>query len=203
MHEYIIYAGVEFAGAAEIGPYSLIGVPPKGVVVGEVATQIGADVLLRSHTVIYAGNTIGSQFQTGHGVMIRENNKIGNNVSVGTHSIVEHHVVIGNGVRLHSNVFVPEYSVLEDRCWLGPAVVLTNATYPQSHNVKNSLIGPTIREGAILGAGVVVLPGVEIGRNALIGAGAVVVRDVPESAVVVGNPGYIIKYISNIPEYSD
>jgi len=133
--------------------------------------------------------------------MIRELNQIGDNVSIGTHSIIEHHVIIGNGVRIHSNVFIPEYCVLEDECWIGPAVVMTNAPYPRSKNVKESLKGTIIENGAKIGAGVVILPGIRVGKNALVGSGAVVSRDVEENGVVVGNPARLINHVTNIPDY--
>jgi acetyltransferase-like isoleucine patch superfamily enzyme len=113
--------------------------------------------------------------------------------------VVEHHVVIHDRVRLHSNVFVPEFSVLHEGCWLGPNVVLTNAKYPLSPNVKNELVGPTILSGAKIGANATILPGVTVGRDSLVGAGSVVVRDVPDEAVVAGNPAQIIKMVNELP----
>lgn len=202
VNEAVIYPGVLWEGAYEVGHFCLIGEPPKGYLPGAMTTVIGSDARIRSHTVIYAGNRIGRNFQTGHGVLIREQNEIGNDVSIGSGGVVEHHVHLGNRVRLHSNVFVPEFCVLEDDCWLGPNVVLTNARYPLSPGVKESLAGPHIEQGAKIGANATLLPGIRIGRNALIGAGAVVTRDVPPGAVVVGNPGKIINSIANLP-YKD
>ena len=181
----------------------MIGVPPRGKRPGELETRIGPDSIIRSHTVIYAGNVIGAHFQTGHGVMVRELNEIGDNVSIGTHSIVEHHVRMGHGVRIHSNAFIPEYSILEDDAWVGPNVVFTNAMYPQSPGAKASLKGPHIKTGAKIGANSTILPGVTIGRDALVGAGSVVVRDVPDGKVVVGNPARIVKSIDELAAYSD
>lgn len=195
----IVYPGVIWGGDYILGPFVIIGHPARGQRPGEVETYIGAGALIRSHTVIYSGNRIGKGFQTGHGVLIRENNIIGDNVSIGSGSVVEHHVHIGNNVRLHSNVFVPEFSILEDECWLGPNVVLTNAKYPCSPRAKEELRGPYIEQGAKIGANATLLPGVRIGRNALIGAGAVVTKDVPPNAVVVGNPGRVVNYVSNLP----
>jgi acetyltransferase-like isoleucine patch superfamily enzyme len=179
--------------------FCILGVPPRGHVAGELETLIGDGGQVRSHTVIYAGNRIGRNFQTGNKVNIRELNTIGDEVSVGTLSVIEHHVDIGNRVRIHSQVFVPEYSILEEDCWLGPNVVLTNARYPVSPKAKMSLKGPVIRRRAKIGANVTILPGVEVGENALVGAGSVVVRDVPPGAVVVGNPAKIIKNIIDLP----
>lgn len=197
--EYKIYTGVELGPDSTIEDYCILGVPPRGKKEGDIPTIIGSGAHIRSHTVIYAGNKIGDNFQTGNKVNMRESNEIGDNVSIGTLSVIEHHVIIGNNVRIHSQVFVPEYSILEEGAWLGPNVVLTNAKYPVSPGVKESLKGPIIKKGAKIGANATILPGVTIGENALVGAGSVVVHDVPSGAVVVGNPAMIIKNISELP----
>ena len=194
-----VYPGVVWGGDYELGPFVLVGCPYQDGQAIIRETTIGAGALIRSHTVIYAGNRIGIRFQTGHGALIREANEIGDDVSIGSGSIVEHHVRIGSGVRLHSNVFVPEFSVLEDGCWLGPNVVLTNAKYPRSPGVKEQLTGPHIERGAKIGANATLLPGVRIGRNALVAAGAVVTRDVAPESVVAGNPARVINHVSHLP----
>jgi len=196
-----VYPGVELGTAVEIGDFVILGNPPQGHAPGELKTSIGANAILRSHSVIYAGNRIGENFRTGHGVLIRESNTIGNDVSIGSHSIIEHHVTIEDNVRIHSNCFIPEYSILKEDCWIGPCVVFTNARYPRSGGVKERLQGPVIHRGAKIGAGAVLLPGVVIGEEALIGAGAVVVKDVPPRAVVAGNPSRILKMMDDIEEY--
>ena len=203
MNTYRIYKNVTLGGGTVVEDFSLVGVAPRGAEDGELATVIGERAVIRSHTVIYAGNVIGRNFQTGNKVNIRESNRIGDNVSIGTLSVVEHHVDIGNNVRIHTQVFIPEFSVLEDGCWIGPNVVLTNAKYPLSPGVKDSLVGPVIRRNAKIGANATLLPGVVIGEGALVGAGAVVVRDVPPGAVVVGNPARVIRHVSDLPYTND
>jgi acetyltransferase-like isoleucine patch superfamily enzyme len=199
MNNYRIYPGVQLGAHLIIEDYCVIGVPPRDVAQGELKTVLGSEALLRSHTVIYAGNVIGNGFQTGNKVNIRELNRIGDNVSVGTLSVIEHHVEIGNNVRIHSQAFIPELSIIEDDAWIGPNVVLTNAKYPLSLGVKESLKGPLINRGAKIGANATILPGVVIGENTLVGAGSVVVKDVPDGAVVAGNPARIIRHLSDLP----
>lgn len=199
MPHYRIYPGVTLGAQARIEAYCLIGVPPRDTGDGELETLVGQRAHVRSHTVIYAGNVIGDDFQTGNKVNIRELNRIGDNVSVGTLSVIEHHVVIGSGVRIHTQAFIPEYSVLEDEVWIGPNVVLTNAKYPLSPGAKETLEGPRIRRRAKIGANATILPGVVVGENALVGAGAVVVKDVPDGAVVVGNPARVLRQIAELP----
>lgn len=199
----LIYPGVEIDVDARIGAFAIIGEPARGRTGGQIATRIGARAVIRSHTVIYDGNQIGDDFQTGHGALIREDNCIGHRVSIGSHSIVEHHVVIGDDARIHSNAFVPEFSVLEAGCWIGPCVVVTNARYPRSPRAKERLEGVRIERNARIGAGAILLPGVRIGADALVGAGAVVTRDVPPCAVVVGNPARVINFIDRIGDYRE
>lgn len=199
MENFKLYKNVTLGKNVVIEDFAIIGVPPKGYKDGELETVIGDNSVIRSHTVIYAGNKIGKNFQTGNKANIRELNEIGDNVSVGTLSIIEHHVNIEDGVRIHSQVFVPEYSLLKKKCWIGPNVVITNAKYPQSPNVKNELVGATIHEAAKIGANSTLLPGVNIGKSALVGAGSVVTKSVEDNAVVVGNPAKQINKMSNLP----
>src|SRR5437870_6525580 len=163
---YLIHPNVHLGAECRIGEYAIIGVPPRGSNPGQLETTIGRNALIRSHTVIYAGNHIGANFQTGHSVMIRESNEIGDDCSIGTHSNIEHHVKIGNRVRIHSRVFIPEYSILEDDSWVGPGAVFTNDLYPPSNNVT-ALKGPHLMPGARVGANATNLPDVDIARNAL------------------------------------
>jgi len=199
MTTYKLYDNVEVGEGSVIEDFCIVGAPPRGMANGALHTTIGDRATIRSHTVIYAGNVIGKDFQTGNKVNIRESNRIGSNVSVGTLSVIEHHVEVADNVRIHTQAFIPEFSVLEEDCWIGPNVVLTNAKYPLSPGVKDQLAGPVIRRGAKVGANSTILPGVVIGENALVGAGSVVAKDVPPGAVVVGNPARIIGNISELP----
>ncbi len=195
----IIYPNVKLGRNCVVEDFVIIGSPAKGCEPGELVTVIGDEAVIRSHTVIYAGNKIGNHFQTGNKANIRELNDIGDDVSVGSLSVIEHHIKIGRGVRIHTQVFVPEFSTLEDECWLGPNVVLTNAKYPKSPDVKSQLRGAHIKQAAIIGANATVLPGIVIGVRAFIGAGSVVTRDVPDGTVVAGNPASMIKHMDDLP----
>lgn len=197
----LIYPDVNMGRKVVVEEYVIIGVKPLEGNIQTEKTKIGDDALIRSHTIIYAGNIIGDQFRTGNKANIRENNKIGDNVSIGTMSIIEHDVTIGNNVRIHSNVFIPEFCVLEDNCWIGPNVVMTNAKYPKSKNIKRNLIGCHIKENAIIGANSTILPGVTIGQQAIIGAGSVVTKDIHDGVIVAGNPAKVINHISKIKYY--
>jgi acetyltransferase-like isoleucine patch superfamily enzyme len=195
---YRLYRNVRLGAGCVIGEYVVIGVPPRGGKDGALVTRIGAGAVIRSHTVIYAGNVIGDGFMTGHGTLLREENKIGANVSIGSHSIIEHHVTIGDRVRIHSGAFIPEFSLLEDDSWIGPNVVFTNVLHPLCPEVAKCIKGPVIRSGAKIGANATVLPSVTVGEMAMVAAGAVVTHDVPPRAVVAGNPARIVKTIDEL-----
>ncbi|MFC1729986.1 acyltransferase [candidate division KSB1 bacterium] len=202
MQENKIYENVEIGKNASIGEFVVIGVPPRGKKPGELKTIIGDNAVIRSGTVIYAGNNIGNNFQTGHNVLLREDNEIGDNVSIGSHSVVEHHVKIHEKVRIHSQAFIPEFTVLEKQAWIGPGVVITNAPFPASPRAKEFLKGVTVKEKAKIGANSTILPGIKIGKNALVGAGSVVTKDVADGKVYAGNPAKEIKDVSEL-KHSD
>ncbi len=185
----VVHPGVVLGRGVVIEDFCVIGAPYRGQ--KDERTVIGDGAIIRSHTVIYAGNTIGKNFQTGNKANIRELNQIGDDVSIGTLSVIEHHVTIENGVRIHTQAFIPEFSVLKKGSWVGPNVVFTNAKHPLSPDAKHSLKGPTIEARAKIGANATLLPGVTIGEDALVGAGSVVTRDVPSQSIVVGNPARV------------
>lgn len=193
-----IYPNVIIADGADIGEFCIIGLPPKGKAPGECETRIGANAVIRSHTVIYAGNVIGDNFNTGHSALIREENQIGNDVSIGSHTVIEHHLEIQDGARVHSQAFVPEFTVLEKGCWIGPNVVFTNAMHPLCKKVKDCLKGAVVKSGVKIGANSTILPDVTIGEMSLIGAGSVVVKDIPAKSVAVGSPAKVIKKIDDL-----
>jgi acetyltransferase-like isoleucine patch superfamily enzyme len=189
----VVAEGVEFGAGSVVEELCVVGRHGRAA-----PTVIGPGSTLRSHTVIYAGNTIGARFTTGHHTLLREANTIGDDVSIGSLSVVEHHVTIGDRVRIHSQCFVPEYSVLESGAWLGPRVTLTNVPFPLCPDVSRCLVGVTIGRDARVGANVTILPGVHIGDRALIGAGAVVTKDVPPGAVVAGPAAKPVKSIDDL-----
>ncbi len=193
-----LYPNVHLGEGCELGDFVVVGIAPRGRVPGELETVIGPGGLIRSHTVIYAGNRIGARFQAGHGALVREENEIGDDVSVGSHAIIEHHVRLGNRVRVHSAAFVPEFCILEDDSWVGPHAVLTNVLHPLCPEVPKCIKGATLRRGAKIGAGARILPAIEIGEMAIVAAGAVVTRDVPARMVVAGNPARVVKSVDEL-----
>lgn len=119
--------------------------------------------------------------------------KIGKNCKIDAFVYIEEGVVIGNNCKIRPFVFIPTGVTIEDNVFVGPNVTFTNDMYPK---VKGDwqLLKTTIKQGAALGANSVVLPGITVGKNALVGAGSVVTQDVPENAIMAGNPAKIKGY---------
>lgn len=127
-------------------------------------------------------------------VVILKNAKIGSNCNICAHSLIEGDVIIGNNVTVKSGVFIWEGTRIEDDVFLGPNATLTNDLMPRSKEYPEIFSGITLKQGASIGANATILPGITIGIKAMVGAGAVVTKDVPDYAVVVGNPAKIIRY---------
>lgn len=159
---------------------------------------IGENALIRSHSVIYAGTSIGDNFQTGHGVLIREGNSIADNVSIGSHTVIERGNRIGNNVRIHSNCFIPEFTLIEDRAWIGPCVTVLNVLHPPCPRFEDCAKHVIIGSNAKIGGNVTVGPRVTIGANSLVGMGSVVTSDIPSNVVAFGNPARPIKSIREL-----
>jgi acetyltransferase-like isoleucine patch superfamily enzyme len=193
----VVFPNVDIGPGTEIHEGCIIGFPPRGREPGELPVRIGPNSVIRPHTTIYGGVTIGERFQSGHGAMIREDNRIGNGSSIGTNAVLEPDNVIGDHVRVHSLCFL-EWVTLEDYVFLGPGVIFTDDPYPPCPAFKEYGGGAVVRKYAKIGANSTILPKVVVGFNALVGAGAVVTRDVPDHAVVAGAPAKVLKSIQDL-----
>ncbi len=120
--------------------------------------------------------------------------RIGKNCKIDAYVYIEESVVIGDNCKIRPFTFIPTGVTIEDDAFIGPGVIFTNDKYPRVSG-EWKLMPTRVRKGASIGAGAVILPGVTIGENATIGAGAVVTRDVPDNAVVAGNPSR--KFVRN------
>ena len=137
-------------------------------------------------------------------VQIRERARIGCNCIIARNCYIEFDVVVGDNVKIQNNASLYVGLTVEDGVFIGPHVIFTNDKLPRAitpHGARKSAadwhVGETlVRYGAALGAGVVVVTGVTIGRWAMVGSGSVVTMDVPDHALVVGNPGRVIGYVS-------
>lgn len=136
------------------------------------------------------GVEIGEGTSIWHVSHVLKGSRIGKNCKIGQNVVIGPKVSIGNGVKIQNNVSVYEGVTLEDGVFCGPSMVFTNVFNPRSEILRMNELRPTlVRHGASLGANCTVVCGITIGCYAFIGAGAVVTRDVPDHALIVGNPG--------------
>ena len=156
---------------------------------------IGDNAQIRAGSVIYSSVEIGDGFETGHGVIIREGNRIGDDCAIWNHTTVDYECVIGSRVKIHCNVYVAQYTTIEDDVFLAPGVSIANDPHPLC---TKCMQGPTIKSGARIGVGAILLPHIVIGENSLVGAGAVVTKDVPPRAVVMGSPARVVRHVDDL-----
>jgi acetyltransferase-like isoleucine patch superfamily enzyme len=206
----------EIAASATVYPGTILGDGVKvldGAVVGKQPslsprstakreplppTRIGDGTIVSTGAIVFAGSRIGARVILGDQSCIRERVEIGDDVVVGRGSLVENDTTVGAMTKIQADAYITAYSTLEEHVFIAPRVVTTNDNFMGRTERRHALIeGPTIRRGARVGGGAVLLPAVEIGEEAFVGAGAVVTKDVAPRTVVVGNPARVVR---DVPE---
>lgn len=196
----IIQEGAVLGRGVEVGAFTIIG---SNCVIGdnskvenhcELGLQagysendklyIGADSLVRSHSIFYLGSSFGDGLVTGHRVTVREKTTAGVNLQIGTLTDIQGHCEIGDYVRMHSNVHIGNHSVIGDFVWIFPYVVLTNDPHPPS-DVQQ---GVTVDDYAAIATMTVILPGAHIKEGVLVGAHSSLKGSTDKGYVYAGSP---------------
>lgn len=154
---------------------------------------------VNEYAVIDENVEIGEGTKIWHFTHVQSGAKIGKYCVLGQNVNVGNNVVIGNYVKIQNNVSVYEGVTLEDYVFCGPSMVFTNIKDPRSKYPQvgsKYYIKTLVKEGASLGANCTIVCGITIGKFAFVGAGAVVTKDVPDFALVVGNPAKIVGWVS-------
>jgi UDP-2-acetamido-3-amino-2,3-dideoxy-glucuronate N-acetyltransferase len=165
---------------------------------GNGSTPVSPSVQSQKSYFVHESAFVDEDVEIGEGTTIwhvshvLRNSRIGKNCRIGQNVVIGPKASIGDGVKIQNNVSVYEGVTLEDDVFCGPSMVFTNVLNPRSEIRRMHELRPTlVRRGATLGANCTIVCGVTIGEYAFVGAGAVVIKDVPDFALMVGNPGRI------------
>jgi acetyltransferase-like isoleucine patch superfamily enzyme len=198
----IVYPGTVIGEGCQILDYAVVGkqptLSPRSTAKREELPplELGAGTIVSTGGVVFAGTTVGERVVVGDQACVRERCTIGDDVVIGRGSLVENDTSVGALTKIQAHAYITAYSLLEENVFIAPCVITTNDNFMGRTEKRHELVkGPTIRRGARVGGGAVLLPGIEVGEEAFVGAGAVVLRDVPARAVMVGSPARQIREV--------
>lgn len=147
--------------------------------------------------IIDSGALIGEDTKIWHFSHIMENCTIGKSCNLGQNVVVSPKVILGDNVKVQNNVSIYSGVICEDDVFLGPSMVFTNIINPRSAVIRrDQYIETLVKKGASIGANATIICGNTIGSYSLIGAGSVITKDVPDYALIIGNPGKQIGWVS-------
>ena len=145
---------------------------------------------------VETGAQVGAGTRIWHLAHVRSTARIGAGCTIGRNVYVDAGVEIGDRVKIQNNVSVYVGVTLEDEVFVGPSAVFTNVVNPRAFVVRKDEYRPTrVKRGASIGANATIVCGVTLGRYCVVGAGGVVTRDVPDYAVVYGNPARVRSWV--------
>jgi acetyltransferase-like isoleucine patch superfamily enzyme len=198
----VVYPGTVIGEGCQILDYAVVGkqptLSPRSTAKREELPplELGAGTVVSTGAVVFAGTTVGQRVVVGDQACVRERCTIGDDVVIGRGSLVENDTSVGTLTKIQAHAYITAYSLLEENVFIAPCVITTNDNFMGRTEKRHELVkGPTIRRGARVGGGAVLLPGIEVGEEAFVGAGAVVLRDVPARAVMVGSPARQIREV--------
>lgn len=161
---------------------------------------IDPTVFVHPHALIEKGARIGPRTRVWAFSHILSSAVVGSNCNICDHTFIEGKVHIGDFVTIKSGVYLWEGVHVEDNVFIGPAAVFTNDLRPRSKQRPDKFATILLKKGCSIGANATLLSGIEIGCWAMIGAGSVVTRDVPDYALVYGNPARIESWVCSCSE---
>lgn len=151
------------------------------------------DVAFVHHLADCQSRSIGARSRIWQFSVVLGGAKIGDDCNINAHCLIENDVLIGHRVTIKCGVYLWDGITLEDDVFIGPNATFTNDKAPRSKQYPEKFLRTTVKAGASVGAGAVILPGITVGERAMVGAGAVVTKDVAAGAVVYGNPASSVR----------
>jgi acetyltransferase-like isoleucine patch superfamily enzyme len=198
----IVYPGTLLGEGVKVLEHAVVGkqpsLSPRSTAKREELppAEIGDGTIVSTAAIVFAGAKVGARVVLGDQSCVRERAVVGDDVVIGRGSLVENDTTIGAMTKIQAEAYITAYSTLEEHVFIAPCVVTTNDNFMGRTERRHDLIkGPTIRRGARIGGGAILLPGIEIGEEAFVGAGAVVTKDVEPRMLVVGNPARVMRTV--------
>ncbi|HEY8107852.1 MAG TPA: acyltransferase [Gaiellaceae bacterium] len=198
----IVYPGTKLGDGVRVLEHAVVGkqptLSPRSTAKRDPLepAEIGDGAIVSTGAVVFAGAKVGARVILGDQSCVRERVVVGDDVVIGRGSLVENDTTIGAMTKIQAEVYITAYSTLEEHVFVAPCVVTTNDNFMGRTERRHELIkGPTIRRGARIGGGAILLPGIEIGEEAFVGAGAVVTKNVEPRKLVVGNPARVMRAV--------
>ncbi|NNF04245.1 MAG: N-acetyltransferase [Rhodothermales bacterium] len=195
-HHVVIRPGCTIGDRVRIDDHAVIGKRPMRAANSAVTTddvlsgaELGDDCIIGSSAVIYSGARLGRGVLAADLATIREKVTIGEKTIVGRGVAIENRCRIGAFCKLETNAYITAYSTLEDYVFIAPGVVTSNDNYAgRSEERFEHFKGVVVRRGGRIGAGAVILPGVEIAADTFVAAGSVVTADTEPAYIYIGAP---------------
>lgn len=200
-HNVVIHSDVKIGANSKILDGAILGKRPAKASMSALTEDkilpplvIGECVTIGAGCVVYCGAEIADGAFFGDLATVREDVKIGAGTIIGRGATVENKVSIGKKCKIESNAYITAMSTIEDYCFVAPCVAFSNDNFlGRTEERKKHFGGPILRKGARIGAGAVLLPGVEVGEDALVAAGSVVTKNVPPRVIVMGAPAKLLR----------
>jgi acetyltransferase-like isoleucine patch superfamily enzyme len=203
--------GVRLGAGSVVGDHVILGHPSKAEltgtdasavsprvrdkVVAEAWTLIGADAIIRSHSIVYSHVVIDRGFRGGHHILVREHTRIGAGCVFGSYASCDGYTAIGAAAHIGQYVMLAQAATLGRAVFVGGHTTFSDNRW-MVRDPADDLFGAVVEDGARVGLSCVILPAVRVGRDAVLGAGAVVSEDIPAATLAYGVPARVVRSLS-------
>lgn len=204
-HHVVLHADSQLGEGVRIDDHAVVGKRPMRAARSATTAEapdlapaaVGAGALIGTGAVLYRGCEIGERVLVADLATVRERVRVGSETIVGRGVAIENDTTVGRRCKLETNAYLTAYTTVEDDVFVAPGVLTSNDDFMGRTEARKARFGgPTIREGARLGVGAVLLPGREVEPEAVVGAGAVLTRTASGARVHVGVPARDVRAVA-------